>query len=205
MKKTLTTFIICILSAIILSGCSSTRKATKSDYNLSQEATITAQETTTIENTETTTGQTNISEAIAGSVEFTRVEFTDGTTIYDVFPNWQDSPSTPPNIKRTEPPDTEKPVPGVKSITTGRLDFNKNTETQAETTTQKDSQEQTSLDTKIDTTSEVSQHETTTEKEKRGFFYWLGVIGTIAAGIGILFLMYKFFGKMHEWKHRGEI
>lgn len=192
MKKTLISIVICVLSAILLYGCSTARKTTKRDYSLSQEATIAQQETTAAENTETTTEQTNISEAVVGSVDFTRVEFTDGTTIYDVFPNWQDYSSAHTGAKETEPPDAEKPVPAVKAITTGRLDFNKNTETKAETTTQKDSQEQKSINTKIDTTSDV--HETTTEKPKRGFFYWLGVIAAIVSGIVILHAIYKFFG-----------
>lgn len=195
MKNRLFLILFAFLGLFILSGCKSTRNTTQSEYKQSNEANLIIKEEAVINRNETTNQRTDLNEQLTGVFEFTKVEFDNGTSLFDIFPNreamfnlWR---YQYPN-ERTKLPDSVTGNPGVKAVTTGKLDLNKETHATAETQTQADTKQESSLNTKLDTTSEINDNEISIEKEKHGFFYFFGIFASCFAAGGILFYLHKF-------------
>lgn len=203
MKNRLFLILFAIWGLFVLSGCNSSRKNIQSDYKQSTEENLAINGEATLNRSENTNQRTDFSEELNGSMEFTKVEFENGATFFDLFPYreamlnlWR---FQYPN-ERTEPPDSVPANPGIKSVTTGKLDFNKNSQSTAETQTQADTKQGSSLNMELDTTSKITQEETILEKEKHGFFYWLGVVASFIIGLIGLFGIYKVFSKLDSLK-----
>lgn len=203
MKNFLLLILFAIWGLFILPGCNSSRKNIQSDYKQSTEENLTINGEAILNRSENTNQRTDFSEELNGSMEFTKVEFENGATFLDLSPYreaminlWR---FQYPN-ERPEPPNIVPANPGIKSVTTGKLDFNKNSQSLAETQTQADTKQGSSLNMELDTTSEITQEETIIEKEKHGFFYWTGVIVSFIIGLIGLFGMYKIFSKLDSLK-----
>lgn len=184
MKKSLLTLIICILSTILLTGCSTTRKSVQStvEQQVSQ-STSTATDTHS-EKSEALLTRTDLSENLNAVIDFTRIEFTDGTTLTDIRPPIRNDTAMQRNREETEPPNANK---GIKAITTGHIDLNKSKDERTDIASKADSKSDISQTSEDNTTSNLTQKEKSTEKDKRGLIYWLGVI------LGA-FIAYKAFG-----------
>lgn len=192
-----------ISSLYFLSGCHSSRNNIRSDYNESNEENLTLKGEATLNIDENTNQSIGTNEELNGNFKFTRIDFENGTTFFDMSPYGETMLNlwkyTYPNEK-TEPPDTTRKVTGIKSITTGELDFNKNNQSKTETQTHANTKQTNSLNMELNTTSEILQKEDLIQKEKHGFFYWLGVIATFIIGLIVLFGMYKVFSKLDSLK-----
>ena len=129
MKKLLG-FIIAVILLLCLFGCSSTRKTIK------EEASVAAsQSTTTHSESDKATSSTASTEVKTNTnvvVDFTKVEYNDGTS--DLLGECP-APENPKGSSQRKPPDRKS---GIKSITSGRIIINGNTsekqEMQAKTT-----------------------------------------------------------------------
>lgn len=197
MKNRLFLILFAFLGLFMLSGCKSTRNTIQSEYKQSNEANLTIKEDAVINRSEAASQRTELNEQLTGALEFTRVEFDNGTSLFDIFPNreamfnlWR---YQYPN-ERTEPPDSFTANPGVKAITTGKFDLNKNTQANTENQTQTDTKQESSLNTDLNTTSEITNNKISIEKEKHGFFYFFGIFAACFAAGGILCGIIKFIG-----------
>lgn len=189
--------LLCILYAliiIIMTGCSSTRKTVQEDWLIAEAATETTQETAELQQSESVIKTTDTNENLNVSLDFTKIEFEDGTTICDLLP----IDAIIRSRESDEPPDFKtgstlienislKPTAGIKSITTGRMALNNEKNEQSKEENKKDSDLQISNNSQFDTTTEITHQTNTQEKEKHGGVYWLGVFSAI--GIVFLFLV----------------
>lgn len=172
--KWIYTLLIC---PILLSGCSSTRKAAKS---AKQESTITTQKTESHEEekrlTETITG-TETNDRTNVVIEFTKTEYADGRTETTAEPTVKQ----PANDRTaTKPPKTEG---GIKSVTTGKITIGNNRTETTETTRTESAGKTTGTQTNTEANTESTSEAETEEKRTRkfGLLDWLG-LAVIAAG-----------------------
>ena len=134
MKKLLS-FILALILLLCLFGCSSTRKTIK------EEASVTASQTekTNSESDKTAASTTNteVNTNTNVVVDFTKVEYNDGSSdhLLTEYPIPEKVPENSKGNSQRKPPDKKS---GIKSITSGRITINGNTnkklETQAKTT-----------------------------------------------------------------------
>lgn len=192
MKKLLTIHLLCVLTAIMLTGCSSARKAIKS----STSEQITTQTATTAkaaaENKEAVNTRINLNKHLSAVIDFTRYEYSDGT-VQDVT-----SPATlPDSIRPRNREQTEPPNPGrnLVAVTTGRINLNKGTEQTEETHATKDTKNQSSLTSQNNTTSNSSQDTKATEKPKRGFIHYIGALSIMIIASSLIYFVVRFIKK----------
>ena len=133
MKKLLG-FILALILLLCLFGCSSTRKTIKEETSI----TASQRETTHSESDKTAASTTNTEVKTNTNVvvDFTKVEYTDGSDeLLTEYPVPENVPENPKGNSQRKPPDSKS---GIKSITSGRITINGNTnkrqETQAKTT-----------------------------------------------------------------------
>lgn len=203
MKDRLILSFLLSLMVLILSGCSTTRKTMQNDLSQVTESHNTTQADSSLNKSEATLTQSNINENINAMVEFTRVEFSDGTTYDEVFPNRENMLNLwrIRNREQNDPPDSlskNSTAPGIKSITTGIIDLNKSTQEQTETQTNENTHQQSSLKSEDNKTSNITEATKSTEKERHGFFYWVGVIFTGIIGIVLLYGLYRVFSTLSK-------
>lgn len=187
MKHSLLTSLILAL-VLFLTSCSTTRKATQSSF----EQTVREQTSTNSQNetekSEALLTQTNTQEELNAEITFTRIEFNDGTTLDSILPPIRADTPKQRDREATEPPDIPYNHGGVKAITFGNINLNKSSEgntTTAETADYKStSTEEAISETDVTTV----ENEKNVEKERRGFFYYFGVI--IGAVIAITLIIY---------------
>lgn len=186
-------FILCIVVLLFLWSCNSTRKTIKSETQSLSSTHTTIDNNSSFNQTGEISTQANFSEALKGTYEFTRVEFSDGTTIEDIHPSNANERAYEVLSKRTEPPDSkENKLPGINAITTGRLNFNKKTQEHTNSQTQKETNLQNSINIQQDKTSVITNQENSYEKEKHGFIYYVEII--IITGLGGFIIYYLIKG-----------
>lgn len=195
MNKNTIFYLFYFLSVIVLAGCNTARKTMKSEMQSVTSTQTIIEDNSSFNQSEVITTQDNFNESLKGSFEFTRIDFTDGTTIENILPNQRESYSSFAILsKRTEPHDIkEKALPGVKAIVNGRIDFNKENNNQTTTQSQKEKNLQSYHNTQQDTTSEITHQEISNEKEKHGFFYFSGIFLTCIVGGLLIYYIHKFF------------
>lgn len=187
--KHILSLILIILILVLPTGCSTTRKAAKSAISEQiTEQTATTTETAT-QSKEAVNTQTNLNEVLNAEVDFIRYEFTDGTTLNDVTPFIADNATKPRDREETEPPNIDK---GIKAITTGHINLNKQTEQESETQATSDTGQTTSQKSESSTKSKISQQSKSTEKEKRGLIYYTGALTIILITTGLIYLIIRF-------------
>lgn len=184
MYRPILTAILLVL-ILIVSGCSSTRKAVTSEYAEQRDE----QTTSTIETQTLSEGNiinhTQSSEQITAVIDFTRYEFEDGT-----FLNLNNPiRAAPDSVNGSKHPEPGK---GVKAITKGRINLNKQTEGSSETAIATTDQQSTSQNTEINTTSEISQQSKIIKKPKRGVIYYLGLITASTIALILLYWLARF-------------
>ena len=136
-------FIIAVFLLLCVFGCSSTRKTIK------EETSVTASQTekTNSESDKTAASTTNteVNTNTNVVVDFTKVEYNDGSS--DLLTEYP-IPENPKGISQRKPPDKKS---GIKSITSGRITINGNSsekqETQAKTTEKSREDSQKSAET----------------------------------------------------------
>lgn len=136
-------FIIAVFLLLCVFGCSSTRKTIK------EETSVTASQTekTNSESDKTAASTTNteVNTNTNVVVDFTKVEYNDGSSD-DRIP--EKVPENPKGSSQRKPPDKKS---GIKSITSGRITINGNSsekqETQAKTTEKSREDSQKSAET----------------------------------------------------------
>lgn len=187
--KHLLSLIPIILILVLPTGCSTTRKASKSA--LSEQ--MTEQTATTVETAthskERVNTQTNLNENLNAEIDFIRYEFTDGTTLDDVSPFIPTTATKPRDRETPEPPDPGK---GVKAVTTGHINLNKQTEQETEIQATADTEQTTSQKSESNKKSKVSQQSTSTEKEKHGALYYIGLLTSTLFVLGLILLLFRF-------------
>ena len=128
MKKLLG-FILSLILLLCLFGCSSTRKTIK------EETSVTAsQKETTHSESDKTAASTTYTEVKTNTnvvVDFTKVEYTDGSDeLLTEYPAPEKVPENSKGSNQRKPPDSKS---GIKSITSGRITINGNTNKKLET------------------------------------------------------------------------
>lgn len=187
-KNRILLFLLAMLIAALSESCGTTRKTAQ----ISTEQHITSSQHedrhSENQNKEAVNLSQNINEITNAVIEFTKVEFNDGTSETDTTQTSGDTPMPKPkNRESKKPPNSHS---GIKSITTGRIDFNNNRtqKTDADITTEDKSQSDESIDAKRD-----ENNATDTESEEkpiRGFIYYVSTItGAIAAFITLCFII----------------
>lgn len=195
MKPTFFTTLLVAL-ALMLTGCSSTRKATQTKFEQSITESSSTTSTTHDEKSEGLLTQSNITENLNAVIDFTRIEFNDGTTLTDIRPPIIGDSAKQRDREQTEPPNTGK---GIKSITTGRIDLSNHKNETTETVSTSDSKSDTSNTAVNDSSSDTKKDEQSEEKDKRGWLYYLGeIIGAITLAVVVVFLL-NLIGKIN-WK-----
>lgn len=198
MKPTIFTTLLVAL-ALMLAGCSSTRKTTQTKFEQSITESSSATSTTHDEKSEGLLTQSNITEYLNAVIDFTRVEFNDGTTLTDIQPPIIGDSAKQRDREQTEPPNAEKSSKGIKSITTGRIGLSNHKNETTGTVMTSDSKSDTSNTTVSDSSSDTQKDEQSEEKDKRGWLYYLGVIiGAIITAVVIGFI-FRLIGKIN-WK-----
>lgn len=203
MKRiTIRLLLLCLLaiSLAFVCSCSSTRKIASENTEQHIEATVNAEKHEQTQKTEQTqkseavserTTETDFSTAV---IEFTKIEYSDGTEEVNTSTGTSsesDAVFKTTQSTRTEPPDVGK---SVKSITSGtvRLENNKTkqTDTNIETAEASALNEATQVDEAVteDITEDTKTDVQITEKEKRGFFFYFGLITAMIA-----FLLFGLF------------
>lgn len=195
MKPTFFTTLLVAL-ALMLTGCSSTRKATQTKFDQSITESSSTTSTTHNEKSEALLTQSNITENLNAVIDFTRIEFNDGTTLTDILPPIIGDSAKQRDREQTEPPNAGK---GIKSITTGRIDLSNHKNETTETVSTSDSKSDTSEIAVNDSSSDTKKDEQSEEKDKRGWLYYLGeIIGAIITAVVIGFI-FRLINKI-DWK-----
>lgn len=195
MKPTFFTTLLVAL-ALMLTGCSSTRKATQTKFDQSITESSSTTSTTHNEKSEALLTQSNITENLNAVIDFTRIEFNDGTTLTDILPPIIGDSAKQRDREQTEPPNARK---GIKSITTGRIDLSNHKNETTETVSTSDSKSDTSEIAVNDSSSDTKKDEQSEEKDKRGWLYYLGeIIGAIITAVVIGFI-FRLINKI-DWK-----
>lgn len=191
MKHLLSLFLV-ILIIVLPTGCSATRKASKSSVTEQITGQTTTSTETATQNKEAVITQTNTNEQVTVSIDFTRYEFTDGTTLDEIIPFIKPDSTKPRDREITEPPNPGK---GVRAITTGHIDLNKQSEQETETKATADTEQRTYLKSKSNTSSEISQQTTSTEKEKHGLIYYIGALSIMIIASSLIYFVVRFIKK----------
>ena len=173
------TLLICLT---LLSGCSTTRKTAKGVEQTNVAA---------IQETERTEEEKRLAEVITNTetndrtnvvIEFTKTEYSDGTTETKAEP-----PGQPPGGIGKQPPEAESKG-GIKSVTTGKITINGNrqeTTARAQTETgERRAETQASTRVSADKTATVETEQE--KKPKTGWIDWIflaGIVAACAAGI----------------------
>lgn len=189
MKPTIFTTLLVAL-ALMLAGCSSTRKTTQTKFeqNITESSSTTA--TTHDEKSEGLLTQSNITEYLNAVIDFTRIEFKDGTTLTDILPPIIGDSAKQRDREQTEPPNAGILNKGIKSVTTGRIDLSNHKNETTGTVLTSDSKSDTSITTVSDSSSDTQKDEQSEEKDKRGWLYYLGaIIGAIIITVVIVFIL----------------
>lgn len=180
--------LIGLLIAAMSESCSSARKIAQSSTE--QHITASQSEDRHVEshNKEAVNLSQNINENTNAVIEFTKVEFNDGTCETET-PNRAGDSTTPKprNRESKKPPNNHG---GIKSITTGRINFNnnRNATTEAGITTEDKTQSDESIDTTHD--EDNGTEIKTDEKPIRGTPYHLcAVTGAIVAVISLCIIV----------------
>lgn len=195
MKPTFFTTLLVAL-ALMLTGCSSTRKATQTKFDQSITESSSTTSTTHNEKSEALLTQSNITENLNAVIDFTRIEFNDGTTLTDILPPIIGDSAKQRDREQTEPPNAGK---GIKSITTGRIDLSNHKNETTETVSTSDSKSDTSEIAVNDSSSDTKKDEQSEEKDKSGWLYYLGeIIGAIITAVVIGFI-FRLINKI-DWK-----
>lgn len=189
MKNFIITLSLAVLFAVSLASCSTTNKVASKN---TQTQTIT-------QATQTMTSQTSARDTLAvrtteidlsqAVIDFTRIEYADGTTatmIDSVTPR-SDAILRLNDREETEPPN----VNGfVKSVTSGRVTINTNKQKQTTTDAVHEEDVQTTTDASVMQKQEQNEQSKTEEKPKRSWL-WIGIaIGAVV------------FALLLEWSKR---
>lgn len=186
------TFFISLLVALalMLSGCSSTRKTTQAKFEQSITESSSTTATAHNEKSEALLTQSNITENLNAVIDFTRVEFNDGTTLNEILCPFVRDTTKQRDREPTEPPNPVNLNKGIKSITTGRIDLSHKKDENTGSISKSDSKSDKSITAVNDSTAETKSDEQSEEKDKRGWLYYLGeIIGAIITAIVIVFLI----------------
>lgn len=176
---------ICLLAlvAIVLAGCSTTRKAVQSSTE--QQFTSSKQENRNAEQqtSEAISSQQTISEVTSAVIEFTKIEFNDGTSVIDTTAHVNNK------VQNRNREDTEPPNSSVKSITTGRMTLSNDRKESNEADIKRESN--TKLDESISeyVEEDYAAEDVTEEKPQRGFFYYFGTIVMAVISVASLILV----------------
>lgn len=173
---------LAVLLAISFASCSSTRKIA----NDKQQTHITE---TVVTDTHT---QSNASEATEQRrtdidlsnvvIDFTKIEYGDGTqTVTATASDVQCDTVKQRDREVTEPPNVSQ---NIKSVTSGRVTINNDKKTEVETSVKSDNTTQTETKINSDLSEDTTSQTKTEDKEKHGFFFYVGV-----TTCGILFLV----------------
>lgn len=180
--------LIGLLIAAMSESCSSARKIAQSSTE--QHITASQSEDRHVEsqNKEAVNLSQNINETTNAIIEFTKVEYNDGTCETDTTNRAGDTSTPKPrNRESKKPPNNHG---GIKSITTGRINFNnsRNATTDANITTEDKTQSDESIDATRD--EDNGTEIKTDEKPIRGTLYQLcSITGAIVAVISICIIV----------------
>lgn len=180
--------LIGLLISVISESCGSVRKTVQSSTG--QHITASQSEDRHMEshNKEAVNISQNINETTNAVIEFTKVEYNDGTCETDTTNRAGDTSTPKPrNRESKKPPDAHG---GIKSITTGRINFNnnRNATTEADIATENKSRSDDNIDVACeeDNSTEIQSD----EKQIRGTIYQLcSITGAIVAVISICLIV----------------
>lgn len=195
--------ILFLLLAFLLwgfSGCSATRKVTKSTTDSQLTATQEEERRTDEKQTATITSNTEINDRTSAVIEFTKVEYSNGSAdITATSPGEAAARGTSARNRESEskPPDTAS---GIKSITTGKITINGNTEEKTKTTVTEESGKTTDEKINAGIQADKKQEGTTTEETppKFNLLDWVRIFICIFAVIIIAYGLYNL------WKLKGK-
>lgn len=161
-KNRILPFLLGLIIALCSESCGTTRKTAQICTEQHISSSQREDSHTENHNSETANLSQNINEITNAVIEFTKVEFNDGTSETDTTRTSGDTPMPKPKSRESKKPPNSHG--GVKSITTGRIDFNNNRteKTDAEIKTEDKSQSDESIDTRRD-----ENNATDTETEEK--------------------------------------
>lgn len=183
--------IICVcgltLIAMLIAGCSSTRKAVQT----SSDQHITASQNED-RHTENQTGEAvnlrqNVTDITNAVIEFTKTEYNDGSFDVDTTRQQGTKPTSEPRNRESKKP----PNSGIKSITTGRITFNNDRAVTTEADINRESESKSDESITSDFEEDNAAESKSEEKPKRGTFHYLGIItGTLITAFAIYCIVY---------------
>lgn len=194
-------FLFLLFAFLLLgfTGCSSTRKATKSTTDSHLTATQEEERRTDERQMAAITSNTEINDRTNVVIEFTKVEYNDGSTdITATSPGQLTGETSTRNMEsKSKPPDKAS---GIKSITTGKITINGDTEAKTETTVTEESGKTTDERINAGIQADQKQEGTTeeTKKPKCSLFYWaFGIFAFTAISVGVVYGI-RYFKRL--WK-----
>lgn len=184
-------FLLLTFLLLGFTGCGSTRKATKSTTDSYITATQEEERRTEEKQTAAVTSNTEINDRTNVVIEFTKVEYNDGSTdITATSPGQFTGETSTRNMEsKSKPPDKAS---GIKSITTGKITINGDRNETTETTMTEESGKTTDEHINADIQADQKQEGTTeeTKKPKCSLPGILSVCAVISVGVvyGIRYL-----------------
>lgn len=187
------------LIAMLIAGCSSTRKAVQTSNDQYISASQNEDRHTEQKTGEAVNLRQTVNDITNAVIEFTKTEYNDGTFDVDTTKQQGEQPTSEPRNRESKKP----PNCGIKSITTGRITFNNDrtetTEEDIERESKMKSDENIESDYEEDNAAETKSE----EKPKLGFIYNLGIIiGALFIGYAIYCIVYGVWRIRKQLKHR---
>lgn len=177
MKQTVKLCLLAVLLAVLLAACSTSRKVASKDASQQFTASVATDKHTLSQTNDAAAVRTTETDLSSAIIEFTKVEYTDGTEEVKKNANAASVDTAKQrDRKQTKPPNaTQK----VKSVTSGRIILNNGKTKQTDTKIEHTEAMQADEFVKSDVDADIETSEKTEDKPKHGFFYYSGIIATV--------------------------
>ncbi|MCM1217659.1 MAG: hypothetical protein NC548_24470 [Lachnospiraceae bacterium] len=197
--KHLATILLAVSLALSFASCSSTRKVAndKQQTHITEAVvTDTHAQSQTSEAVEQRRTDIDLSNVV---IDFTKIEYADGTQTVTTNANDVQRDTVKQRDREvTEPPNVAQ---NIKSVTSGRVTINNDKKTEVETSVKSDDKTQTETNTTSNLTEDTTSQTKTEDKEKRGFFFYVGVT-TCAILLFVLLLCLSYFAIRQKLKKK---
>lgn len=197
--KQLASFLLAVSLAVSLASCSSTRKVANDKRQTHITETVVT-DTHTKSNASEATEQRRTDIDLSNVViDFTKIEYGDGTqTVTATASDVQRDTVKHRDREVTEPPNLSQ---NIKSVTSGRVTINNDKKTEVETSVKSDNTTQTETQSTSDLTEDATSQTKTEDKEKHGFFFYVGVT-TCGILLFVLLLCLSYFAIRQKSKKK---
>lgn len=185
--KNLIKVLFAVLFAFSFAACGTTNKVAngqKQQHIVSSINTDMNTQTNTSDAMNVRTTETDFSSAV---IEFTKIEYTDGTEELTTVADVQNDTVKQRDRKLTEPPNVNTNNRNIKSVTSGRVTLNNDKKKQTDTSAEHKEQTQVEATTQTDVDEDTTLSVQTEETKGRGFFHYFGII--IGASIVVIALI----------------